>query len=74
MLKDIFESIRKLIYSTEIGQLAATSWRSKFGRPSKLPTLGDVDPTGTYCHLTEDWLKKKYGRMLKKIKSLLGAR
>lgn len=42
------------------GQLAAARWRSRFGRPSKLPTLGDVDPTGTYCHLSEDWLKKKY--------------
>ncbi|EEB15465.1 conserved hypothetical protein [Pediculus humanus corporis] len=39
------------------GQLAATRWRSKFGRPSKLPTLGDVDPTGSYCHLPEDCLK-----------------
>lgn len=46
----------------KIGQLAATRWRSKFGRPSKLPTLGDVDPTGSYCHLPDDWLKKKYGR------------
>ncbi|CAH1141887.1 unnamed protein product [Phyllotreta striolata] len=41
------------------GQLAASRWRSKFGRPSKLPRLGDVDPTGTYCTFPEDWMKKK---------------
>ncbi|XP_055600308.1 uncharacterized protein LOC129749371 isoform X1 [Uranotaenia lowii] len=42
------------------GQLAATVWRSRFGRPSKLkPALGDVDPTGSYCAVPEDWLKKK---------------
>ncbi|KAL0272119.1 UNVERIFIED_CONTAM: hypothetical protein PYX00_005211 [Menopon gallinae] len=46
------------------GQLAATRWRSKFGRPSKLPTVGDVDPTGSYCHLPEDWLKKKYAEQV----------
>jgi hypothetical protein len=43
------------------GQLAASRWRSKFGRPSKLPRLGDVDPTGSYCPVPEDWLKKKWG-------------
>jgi hypothetical protein len=42
------------------GQLAASRWRSKFGRPSKLPRLGDVDPTGSYCPVPEDWLKKKW--------------
>lgn len=41
--------------------LAGQRWRSKLGRPSKVPTLGDVDPTGTYCAVPEDWLKKKYG-------------
>lgn len=53
------------------GQLAASRWRSKFGRPSKLPRLGDVDPTGTYCPMPEDWLKKKFGReqLLKKKKN-----
>ncbi|KAJ8946995.1 hypothetical protein NQ318_019076 [Aromia moschata] len=35
-------------------------WRSKFGRPSKLPRLGDVDPTGAYCPFPEDWLQKKF--------------
>ncbi|KAG7196681.1 hypothetical protein KM043_016013 [Ampulex compressa] len=42
------------------GQLAAFRWRSKFGRPSKVPSLGDVDPTGTYCPVPEDWLLRKY--------------
>ncbi|XP_050086130.1 uncharacterized protein LOC126571562 isoform X1 [Anopheles aquasalis] len=43
------------------GQLAATVWRSRFGRPSKLkPVLGDVDPTGSYCAVPEDWLQKKF--------------
>ncbi|GBP32067.1 Transmembrane protein 65 [Eumeta japonica] len=41
-------------------KLACQRWRSKLGRPSKVPTLGDVDPTGTYCPVPEDWLKKKY--------------
>lgn len=43
------------------GQLAASRWRSKFGRPSKVPRLGDVDPTGSYCPVPEDWLKRKCG-------------
>ncbi|XP_053696955.1 transmembrane protein 65 [Sabethes cyaneus] len=43
------------------GQLAATAWRSRFGRPAKLkPALGDVDPTGSYCAVPEDWLQKKF--------------
>ncbi|XP_058451713.1 uncharacterized protein LOC131430625 isoform X1 [Malaya genurostris] len=43
------------------GQLAATVWRSRFGRPSKLkPVLGDVDPTGSYCAVPDDWLAKKF--------------
>ncbi|XP_072943988.1 uncharacterized protein [Epargyreus clarus] len=41
-------------------KLAGQRWRTKLGRPSKVPTLGDVDPTGTYCPVPEDWLKKKY--------------
>ncbi|KAJ0180216.1 hypothetical protein K1T71_003620 [Dendrolimus kikuchii] len=47
-------------------KLAAQRWRSKFGRPSKVPTLGDVDPTGTYCPVPEDWLKKKYAATVPK--------
>lgn len=47
------------------GQLAATVWRSRFGRPARLkPSLGDVDPTGSYCAVPEDWLQKKFGRLL----------
>lgn len=46
-----------------IDKLAGQRWRSKLGRPSKVPTLGDVDPTGTYCPVPEDWLKKKYGML-----------
>lgn len=42
-------------------ELAAFRWRSKYGRPSKVPTLGEVDPTGTYCEVPEDWLLRKYG-------------
>ncbi|CAH0394922.1 unnamed protein product [Bemisia tabaci] len=41
-------------------QLAAYRWRSEFGRPSRLAQLGDVDPTGSYCPLPEDWLLQKY--------------
>ncbi|KAJ3657474.1 hypothetical protein Zmor_009274 [Zophobas morio] len=51
----------KLVKDEYEGQLAASRWRSKFGRPSKLPRLGDVDPTGSYCPVPEDWLMKKYG-------------
>lgn len=45
-----------------LAQLAGIRWRSKLGRPTKLPTLGDVDPTGSYCPLPEDWLLHKSGR------------
>ncbi|KAJ8979511.1 hypothetical protein NQ317_015689 [Molorchus minor] len=48
------------------GQLAASRWRSKFGRPSKLPRLGDVDPTGAYCPFPEDWLQKKFAESVPK--------
>ncbi|XP_050304597.1 transmembrane protein 65 isoform X3 [Anthonomus grandis grandis] len=50
----------KLVKDELEGQLAASRWRSKYGRPAKLPKLGDVDPTGTYCPMPEDWLKKKF--------------
>ncbi|CAH0604477.1 unnamed protein product [Chrysodeixis includens] len=40
--------------------LAGQRWRSKLGRPSKVPSLGDVDPTGKYCPVPEDWLKQKF--------------
>lgn len=55
------------------GQLAAMKWRSKFGRPSQLPRLGDVDPTGSYCPVPEDWLMKKYAETVPKpTKAQLG--
>ncbi|XP_006617533.1 uncharacterized protein LOC102678640 isoform X3 [Apis dorsata] len=41
-------------------QLAAFRWCNKLGRPSKIPSLGNVDPTGTYCPVPEDWLMRKY--------------
>lgn len=42
------------------GQLAAFQWRNKFGRPSIVPSLGTVDPTGSYCEVPDDWLLRKY--------------
>ncbi|XP_044753678.1 uncharacterized protein LOC123313050 [Coccinella septempunctata] len=59
LLNALQEYQSKLVKEEYEGQLAASRWRSRFGRPSKLPTLGDVDPTGTYCPVPEDWLKKK---------------
>ncbi|KAL3269059.1 hypothetical protein HHI36_008142 [Cryptolaemus montrouzieri] len=59
LLSALQEYQSKLVKDELEGQLAASRWRSKFGRPSKLPTLGDVDPTGSYCQVPEDWLKKK---------------
>ncbi|XP_030761746.1 uncharacterized protein LOC115886640 isoform X1 [Sitophilus oryzae] len=56
----------KLVKDEYEGQLAASRWRSKFGRPSKLPTLGDVDPTGTFCPVPEDWLIKKVAESVPK--------
>ncbi|XP_018329565.1 uncharacterized protein LOC108739934 [Agrilus planipennis] len=61
LLTAIQEFQSKLVKEEYQGQLAASRWRSKYGRPAKLPTLGDVDPTGTYCLLPEDWLMKKCG-------------
>ncbi|XP_075992951.1 uncharacterized protein LOC142987887 [Anticarsia gemmatalis] len=54
-IKEVFED-----------RLAGQRWRSKLGRPSKVPTLGDVDPTGKYCPMPEDWLKKKYAATVPK--------
>ncbi|XP_043467508.1 uncharacterized protein LOC122501813 isoform X2 [Leptopilina heterotoma] len=42
------------------GQLATFRWRNKFGRPSAIPSLGQVDPTGSYCAVPDDWLLQKY--------------
>lgn len=42
------------------GKLAATQWRTRFGRLSKVPApLANVDPTGSFCTFPEDWLEKK---------------
>ncbi|KAJ2952419.1 hypothetical protein O0L34_g6724 [Tuta absoluta] len=49
--------------------LAGGRWRTKLGRPSKVPTLGDVDPTGTYCPVPDDWFKKKYAATVPKPSS-----
>ncbi|XP_068151640.1 uncharacterized protein [Drosophila tropicalis] len=40
-------------------QLAVGSWRTRFGRLSTKPTLGQVDPSGTFCAVPDEWLKKK---------------
>ncbi|XP_060521886.1 uncharacterized protein LOC132699270 [Cylas formicarius] len=60
LMTALHEYQSKLIKDEYEGQLAASRWRSKYGRPSKLPKLGDVDPTGTYCPVPEDWFKKKF--------------
>lgn len=39
-------------------KLAASNWRLKFGRRSG-EQLGAVDPTGSYCAMPDDWIKKK---------------
>lgn len=39
-------------------KLAASNWRLKFGRRSG-EQLGEVDPTGSYCAMPDDWIKKK---------------
>lgn len=44
------------------GKLAATQWRTRFGRPSQVPRLGEVDPTGRFCAFPEDWLKQRAGK------------
>ncbi|XP_011295945.1 uncharacterized protein LOC101896793 [Musca domestica] len=41
------------------GKLAATQWRTRFGRLSKVPALGEVDPTGSFCAFPDNWLKMK---------------
>jgi hypothetical protein len=42
-------------------QLAASKWRSRFGRPTKIdPNLGQV-VGGSFCVMPEDWLQKKIG-------------
>lgn len=59
----------KKVKSEYEGQLAAIRWRSKFGRPSKVPNVGDVDPTGSFCPVPEDWLMRKYAETVPKPSS-----
>ncbi|SPP86218.1 uncharacterized protein C03B8.3 isoform X1 [Drosophila guanche] len=40
-------------------QLAVGSWRTRFGRLSNKPTLGQVDPSGSFCAVPDEWLRKK---------------
>ncbi|KAH8377513.1 hypothetical protein KR093_005788 [Drosophila rubida] len=40
-------------------QLAVGSWRTRFGRLSNKTPLNAVDPSGTFCAMPDDWLKKK---------------
>lgn len=39
-------------------KLASWRWRSRFGRPTSLHSP-QPDPTGTYCAIPEEWLRKK---------------
>ncbi|XP_076232757.1 uncharacterized protein LOC143178143 isoform X2 [Calliopsis andreniformis] len=48
-------------------QLAAFRWCNELGRPSKIPSLGDVDATGKYCRIPDDWLMRKYGPSTKNL-------
>lgn len=42
-------------------QLAASTWRSRFGRPTKVdPRVSEV-VGGSYCKMPEDWLQKRIG-------------
>ncbi|XP_076290841.1 uncharacterized protein LOC143214093 isoform X2 [Lasioglossum baleicum] len=41
-------------------QLAPFRMCNKLGRPAKIPSLGDVDATGKYCRVPDDWLIRKY--------------
>lgn len=46
------------------GKLAATRWRTRFGRYANVSKLGEVDPTGSFCAFPDDWLKRKAGNHL----------
>ncbi|XP_076627891.1 uncharacterized protein LOC143345050 isoform X1 [Colletes latitarsis] len=41
-------------------QLAGFRWSTTLGKPTKIPSLGDVDATGKYCPVPDDWLMRKY--------------
>ncbi|XP_022234846.2 uncharacterized protein LOC111082908 isoform X4 [Drosophila obscura] len=42
--------------------LAVGSWRTRFGRLSNKPSLGQVDPSGSFCAVPDEWLQKKLGK------------
>ncbi|XP_078045251.1 uncharacterized protein LOC144474361 isoform X2 [Augochlora pura] len=48
-------------------QLAVLRWCNKLGRPTKISSLGDVDATGKYCRVPDDWLLRKYGPSTKNL-------
>ncbi|XP_076653604.1 uncharacterized protein LOC143359516 isoform X2 [Halictus rubicundus] len=48
-------------------QLAPFRMCNKLGRPAKIPSLGDVDATGKYCRVPDDWLLRKYGPSTKNL-------
>ncbi|XP_076183001.1 uncharacterized protein LOC143154864 isoform X2 [Ptiloglossa arizonensis] len=48
-------------------QLAVFRWCNELGRPTKIPSLGDVDATGKYCRVPDDWLIRKYGPTTKDL-------
>lgn len=39
--------------------MASSKWRLRFARRDTQHALGEVDPTGSYCAMPDDWLKKK---------------
>ncbi|XP_076627893.1 uncharacterized protein LOC143345050 isoform X2 [Colletes latitarsis] len=48
-------------------QLAGFRWSTTLGKPTKIPSLGDVDATGKYCPVPDDWLMRKYGPTTKTL-------
>ncbi|XP_069173416.1 uncharacterized protein [Procambarus clarkii] len=51
-------SCHRVTHSITLQKLASWRWRSRFGRPASLHALGP-DPTGTYCEIPADWLRRK---------------
>lgn len=48
----------KSFFSHTVASLASSNWRLKFGRRNG-EQLFSVDPTGSYCAMPDDWIKKK---------------
>lgn len=55
-----------LTINKSLAQLAAKSWRSRFGRPTKIDKIGEV-VGGQYCKMPDDWLQKKIGKQKKNL-------